>query len=1253
MRRRPPAVVDHVAVPEGGRALRRPRVALPLKRRTELAVRLLAAGVVLLEADLWPTVAAARRAGLDGPRDSAPIMLGRAPVPLERILRGRRGGQERFERACAAWAEAVRERLHLAPWTPAPGRWGLEAWLEPLLARLPLPLPRDVAGSLWGLAARPLPVPAAGELACWRSPTAELAVRLGRELARRESGAGTGAWCLVAGIEEGDTVPRPPVGARGLLVTAGVIGPDDMAAAERWAAQPECASVVVGLLPPGWEEAATVVPAVSGGGLVLAGGEPVQRGEVRARLGLEDGLHAEENRERLNAAAAWRWEDRPPEEEPVGPIEEVLRLVPEGLPEPAVLALSGAGPGALERLMSEGRVIKVRERWRLRHPRKLHRDRRHIEIAAACGEGDPRGFLHRALGGEDGSLVAWMKARLEALEGREVERLLANVVPGALGERIAVLHAEACLLGGNAAAALRAISAGGGAGAGPVKAWCRVLDGEEPSEPGPRQIEAAPLAAAVAAMLTWRRRVRSGTDPGPWPEIASRAASRLAGGARDLVTLVKLYIEDRDRFRGQEGRRLAGRNRMLRQEWLHLVAFVERDRGRFRAARRALRSLTADPAAVPPGKLGLILLDLGSIELLLENRDAADRCHRAAMRRLEAAGLPGRAEAAAFNLAVSELDDLRIERAAERFHSLETPGNDPFLLAELARIELARGDLPACRRGLERIDVDRSPLGVREAAALLEGVLALFDGRPDHAREMLGRAGSEGQDWSILLDAVEGREAPGAATAPDGWGVRLAATLVTAARNGEPADALFPEGIAGRREALAVALADRLLPPGTPLPAHLKLQARRILEREGMGGWAGGLERRGEGTAAIEAFSWVAEMGSLEGIPETLVDPLLSVLGVEGLEVRHDGAVLRLGETISGTETEIGGIRLAVPPGTDTSTPAWRLLTHLLLPAATVPGGSAMAGDVTGLVGSSTAMASVRADLAEFGPSSLSVLVQGETGTGKELAARALHRLSRRPGRFVALNVAAVPENLVESELFGSAKGAFTGAESRQGLVAAADGGTLFLDEIGELDPRLQAKLLRFLETREVRPVGSTRSRRIDVRIVSATHQDLERMMEEGRFRRDLYYRLATVTIRIPPLRERLEDLPELVDALAARLVAAGEAMPARWSPAALERLRGHRWEGNVRELAHVVAVAMTRARGGLVRPEHLLLPGTGDRPQPRRWSEAMDELRRRLVSGALERAGGNRSAAARELGISRQTLLYHMERLGIRATGG
>jgi two-component system, NtrC family, response regulator HydG len=275
------------------------------------------------------------------------------------------------------------------------------------------------------------------------------------------------------------------------------------------------------------------------------------------------------------------------------------------------------------------------------------------------------------------------------------------------------------------------------------------------------------------------------------------------------------------------------------------------------------------------------------------------------------------------------------------------------------------------------------------------------------------------------------------------------------------------------------------------------------------------------------------------------------------------------------------------------------------------------------------------------------VLLLGESGTGKSQLARWIHFQSRRAaGPLVEVHCAALPETLLESELFGHEKGAFTGAHQRKaGHLAAASGGTIFLDEIGEVTPPTQVKLLRFLQEKQFVPVGATEARRADVRVISATNRDLRAAVEAGQFREDLYYRLDVFSIRIPPLRERRED----VLAIAEQLLGARGVPPERLSAPARERLLAHAWPGNVRELENALERALILAGEGEIGPAHLGQPAAA----PRRGAAEvlvegfdLDAFERELIHAALERSGGNKAAAARLLGITRRRLYSRLESL-------
>jgi two-component system response regulator HydG len=300
--------------------------------------------------------------------------------------------------------------------------------------------------------------------------------------------------------------------------------------------------------------------------------------------------------------------------------------------------------------------------------------------------------------------------------------------------------------------------------------------------------------------------------------------------------------------------------------------------------------------------------------------------------------------------------------------------------------------------------------------------------------------------------------------------------------------------------------------------------------------------------------------------------------------------------------------------------------------------------------------------VARVAPSDATVLLTGESGTGKELVARALHVSSRRGDRpFVPVNCAAITETLLESELFGHARGAFTGAtRARRGLFEEANGGTLFIDEVGETAPGFQAKLLRALQDGEIRRVGESSPVQVDVRIIAATNQDLRKAIAEKRFREDLFYRLNVVPIRIPPLRERLEDVPLLaVHFLAQYNQRAGSQKV--FSPAALAELTEHSWPGNVRELENMVEQAAALSPGQEIGPEGIqldpvALPRPAEGPgQVRTLAAAVEEAERLCLQAALQRCDGDLGRVASELGISSTTLWRKMKRLGLgaRPAGG
>jgi DNA-binding NtrC family response regulator len=312
---------------------------------------------------------------------------------------------------------------------------------------------------------------------------------------------------------------------------------------------------------------------------------------------------------------------------------------------------------------------------------------------------------------------------------------------------------------------------------------------------------------------------------------------------------------------------------------------------------------------------------------------------------------------------------------------------------------------------------------------------------------------------------------------------------------------------------------------------------------------------------------------------------------------------------------------------------------------------------VEGMVGRSPAMRNVFDAIRSVAPTETTVLVTGETGTGKELVARAVHQMSDRNARpFIPVNCSSLAEGVLESELFGHVRGAFTGAtRDKQGLFVAADHGTIFLDEIGDMGLRLQQGLLRVLQEQEVTPVGATRPREVDVRVVAATHRDLQRETETGRFREDLFYRLNVFHIDLPPLRERRGDIPLLIEAALQRLRRRSQGeQRLTCSPFAIRLLRAYGWPGNVRELISVLESASIRASGNRIEAQHLpetVRSCSSDQPvqeRPRYRTRSAEADEREAILAALREARGVRTQAAQLLGMSRTTLWRKMQQLEI-----
>ena len=329
-------------------------------------------------------------------------------------------------------------------------------------------------------------------------------------------------------------------------------------------------------------------------------------------------------------------------------------------------------------------------------------------------------------------------------------------------------------------------------------------------------------------------------------------------------------------------------------------------------------------------------------------------------------------------------------------------------------------------------------------------------------------------------------------------------------------------------------------------------------------------------------------------------------------------------------------------------------LRALIKSALRLPGADQDSEDpLPGLIGESPSMQQVRTMIEKLARSQAPIYISGESGSGKELGARLIHsRSARAAGPFVPVNCGAIPENLMESEFFGYRKGAFTGAQDdRDGFFQAASGGTLFLDEVADLPLAMQVKLLRAIQEKRVRKVGSVTEEPVDVRIICATHKNLRDLVDKGAFRQDLYYRLNVIELRMPPLRERSEDIAPLVAAVLRRL--SGDTPP-RLSAAALKALEFYSFPGNVRELENILERAIALCSGDSIEVDDLQLgpEEIHDAGIEGRGSETLDEylnrLERQAILEALQKAEGNRTAAARLLGVTFRSMRYRLERLGI-----
>jgi len=1237
--------------------------------RYHVAVQLTAAASLLSEFDLWPGRRAIRETRVNRTRRGLRATFGRFPVPLSPVFRRLGGGEVAAEAARNAVLVAISETVGLPIEAieverDEPGFF-LERAVIRQLREVSRPLDPTTARALWAIRWDPLPPPEVGATNYWHVPNLETAKRLAASLWSSLRRRGIRAWLRPGGGGGG----VPDLGQTGVLITTGTVTIGDLAAISQWTGQQGCSSTVIGTFPGGWHPPH---PPVFDGRylarhLAVVG---VPLAEVREIVERRQGRFkpfAESERVALTESARSLFAVPPPGvrerpcEVPGERIHHLLSLDPDGLSSEFLAEHSGLEGDEISEGLERVAAVAVEDGWRLAEPPLLVPDPLHSDIAALLARKDPRRLLHEALGtGDPSRIEGWARQRLDQLEGFAVRDLLANLAPGACGTQIQLLCAEGCLSVLDLSGARNALTHLPPGLRGVHEQWLRALDhphGGEWTIPSTEDALLSPRATAeILVHLLRSRRASRDELYEEGRDALQLIIPRLAELLRRRMEIELTSIEQPERLADFEWRReVVSGNHRLQAQLIHRVALYFLMTAKPRHARRLLDTLVNDRFG--PGFRGAVEFDLGAVALAEGRSHDAHTHQMRAFRLFQAAGFRHRTCAVLFNLAVADLDQLRVTRARDHLeHLAAVDWEVPFVLGERCRLYLAIGDEESFRAQLAAFEdaVDAEDARFAEGLNLLRGASAALAGNLTRAAEFFARAGQEGEAWSALVDAASG--GGGGSFGDDGWGIFLAARLILGTSGSGDAPRILGTGPSIAAHALAIAIAERVGGRRLPIARRLRSQAIRRLRAEGLDGWAEHLSsREAPLLGAVTTLAGIIDRGGPENIHPGQVEELLAGLEVEGLELRDaaDGRLIwKTGDGQPGTEVRHGRIIVTPLGGEVSKNPLWSLLIRILEIHAPVGAPTPDAEvETTGFYGVSPAAREVRRLLCELGPIHLAVLLLGETGVGKEVAATALHRLSGRSGALVAVNVAAIPAGLLEAELFGSVKGAFTGADrSRRGLVTAADGGTLFLDEIGDLDPPLQVKMLRFLESQEFRPVGSTEERKVDVRIVAATHRDLERRMREGTFRPDLYYRIAGLPVTIPPLRERREDVGELINLFEAEALARHGLGACRWSAEARNALRRYDWPGNARELRQTVEVALVRAAGGVVLPEHLPIGVSDDLPVGT-WDEAQTEFRRRFLTTALRRNHGNRSATARELGISRQALLYHIRKLSLTNT--
>jgi len=1234
--------------------------------RRKLALQALSAMSLAGEFELWPTRRSILRARARMKADGAQFVFAGFPVDLGRLSERMGGARHSASRIRDEALHAVARvtGLPLEEFHPEEGPgFFLDRSAAAILKSLDALPDRMTARNFWCYRWEELPQVERGEIA-YCSADISMGRRLGSALCARMNFRGERSM-LVQAEELPSSCPECD-----LLVVAGNLGEAILEEAESCLDRGAASILLIGSFPPGWsppgpplgrQQPLAASLALTGVSLARA------RQAIRAREGRFDPRIAAD-RQALTDSAMNAFEGPAPrfrKGKPIDPVFRLLSLCPEGLPEDFILSIEDLDSGLLASGAAEGRFVRDdKSRWRLPRPPRLHPHLLHGRIAELFEDSDPRSLLYRSLAsaagaagkGEDldaatGELQAWMRRRLDNLEEQLLLDLTAPLVPGALGVPCDLLRIEGAIAVLDLALARELLES---LPEEERSCWELWIDLEDRGSSLPRLenttgcLEKNPRVIAECAIHDLRKAGgRTMLPQGTAEALFGRALERIPGTRLGMkYELLKVAATDPGRlFDETWASTFRKTSPELEKLLLHKRALALARAEKWEEAGDLLEELIRREKR--PGPSGILFLDFADVSA--NSAREVPRLLRS-LRLLESAGFRNRPRHVLFNIAMNEIEALKLEKAGSRLEKLDSTGDTKLLLAR-AQLALARGDLDDFEKHLEELRIlDPSGNGTR----WLLGVKALLNGDFKAAEDHLSRGSEDAEPWLLLLHALQGKEIS-RKIEWDPWAIGELAALIARQRRYGRVRIRRELWQADATRLLHLSLADHLLRDQRWLSTGMRSELADALDASGMSGWARRVEADAGMDALMRSLALVLETGSFEILSESSVGDILRNLQLEGLIVAENTTgreILHWGEGKVTAQMGRGAFVLKLCGGSIRPSATWKLMLAMLdmmLRPSEDCGHLQISAGPMGILGTSPVIEEMRENIARVAPSGLAVLLEGETGVGKDLAARAIHRLSGRPGAFVTVNVAAVPETLFEAELYGVLRGAYTGANrDRPGLVEEAEGGTLFLDEIGDLAPANQVKLLRFLESGEVRRVGSGKARKVDVRVVAATHRRLEDMVEQGGFREDLYYRIVSARIGVPALRERGSDILVLKEHFADNAILKEGLARARWSPEAEALLMRHRWKGNVRELRRVVEHALLAARGRIVLPEHLPFEKPAGRAAVRRWTEAHHQLRVELIKGALERSGGSQAAAARELGLTRQTLLYHIRKLGL-----